>query len=414
MQISKLSAHKSHAQPSSVLAFIALFVLVALLAIPRTVAQPSYVAPPGDAPASAGPLAHLSAKVTRPNLAKAIKLVADWQLDRMPAIAQDDWTWAALYDGFMAIPDSVAGDKYKQAMLRIGEQLHWQPGPHVMLADDLAVGQMYLEQYFLHKDPKMLDPMRARLDKEMAIPESEWITTPVSWWDDSHYAQTPLWWWCDALFMAPPVFADMYKATGDPRYLAFMAHQWTLTTDLLYDRNVHLYSRDASFLELHGKNIYQFEKNPQKVFWSRGNGWVMGGIVRVLQKLPADSPYRPQFVKLLKQMSAEMLSIQGKDGLWRSSLLDPAAYPLPEISGSAFITYAMAYGVNHGILDRTTYWPAVKKAWAGMLKHVYADGRLGCIQPEAAAPGPYSKTSSYVYGVGAYLLAGSEIYQGVK
>ena len=77
-------------------------------------------------------------------------------------------------------------------------------------------------------------------------------------------------------------------------------------------------------------------------------------------------------------MSAEMLSIQSKDGLWRPGLLDADSYPLPEISGSAFITYAMAYGVNEGILDKATYWPAVQKAWAGMLSHVYADGRLGC------------------------------------
>ncbi len=95
-------------------------------------------------------------------------------------------------------------------------------------------------------------------------------------------------------------------------------------------------------------------------------------------------------------------------------MLDADAYPLPEVSGSAFIAYALAYGVNEGILDRATYWPAVEKAWAGMLTHVYADGRLGCIQPVGAAPGAYTETSSYVYGVGAYLLAGSEIYRTAK
>lgn len=140
----------------------------------------------------------------------------------------------------------------------------------------------------------------------------------------------------------------------------------------------------------------------------------MGGIVRVLSTLPKDSPLRPKFEDQLRQMSAAMLSIQGKDGLWRPGLLDADSYPLPEMSGSAFITYALAYGVNHGILDKATYWPAVLKAWVGMLSHVYADGRLGCNQPVGAAPGAYTETSSYVYGVGAYLLAGSEIYNAVK
>ena len=377
-----------------VLALAALFALLACSAA-NAQEKKAPVAAPGDTLTTPGPLAqNLSPKLDRRDLAKAMKLVADWQLSRMPAEAQVDWTWAALYDGFMAVPEKVAGDKYRKAMLGIADQLHWQPGPRVMHADDQAVGQMYMEQYFLHKDPKRMDAMRARLDTEIATPDP---TDP----------KRPLWWWCDALFMAPPVFADMAAATGDQKYLTFMDHEWDTTTALLYDRTKHLYFRDASYLDKH-------EKNGEPLFWSRGNGWVMGGIVRVLQKLPADSPLRPKYVALLKEMAAEMLAIQGKDGLWRPGLLDADAYPLPEISGSAFVTYALAYGVNEGILDRATYWPAVQKAWSGMLTHVYADGRLGSIQPVGAAPGAYGETSSYVYGVGAYLLAGSEIYRTAK
>ena len=357
-------------------------------------AQGREVATPGDSPADAGPIAHLSSKISRRDVARAMKLVADWQLNRLPATPQYDWTWAALYTGFMGVPEKIAGDTYKNAVMKIGDELNWQPGPRVMHADDQAVGQSYLGLYMIHKDPKMIGPMRARLDTEITTPESE-------------YGKTPLWWWCDALYMAPPVFADMSAATGDQKYLTFMDRQWVITTKLLYDPAAHLYSRDATFLDKH-------EKNGQKIFWSRGNGWVMGGIARVLQELPKDSPLRPKFENELRQMSAEMVSIQGKDGLWRPGLLDADSYPLPEISGSAFITYALAYGVNEGILDKATYWPAVERAWAGMLSHVYADGRLGCIQPVGAAPGAYTETSSYVYGVGAYLLAGAEIYRAAR
>jgi rhamnogalacturonyl hydrolase YesR len=361
--------------------------------MPCAQAQRAKVASPGDTLPTAGPLAqNLSAKFTRQDLAKAMKIVADWQLQRLPAEPQTDWTWAALYAGFMGVPDQVAGDKYKQAMMHLGDQLNWTPGPRVLHADDQAVGQTYLELYFLHKDKKMLDPMRARLDQQMATPDD---------------ANKPLWWWCDALFMAPPVYADMAKATGDKKYLDYMDHEWTITTNLLYDHNKHLYSRDATYLDKH-------EKNGEKIFWSRGNGWVMGGIVRVLKQLPKDSPLRPKYEALLKEMAAETLAIQGKDGLWQPGMLGGDAYPLPEVSGSAFITYALAYGVNEKILDRKTYEPAVHKAWAGLLTHVYADGRLGCIQPVGAAPGAFSETSSYNYGVGAYLLAGSEIYRTAK
>ena len=393
MQIRNFVQKMGSAISLPALAVTSLFLFSPLAIQTAHAQQKAPVATPGDSLPTPGPLAQgLSPKFTRADLAKAMKLVADWQLTRMPAQPQVDWTWAALYAGFMAVPEPVAGDKYKQAMRDIADKLDWQPGPRVEHADDQAIGQMYMEQYFIHKDKKMMDPMQARLDVEIATPDN-----PAK----------PLWWWCDALFMAPPVFADMAKATGDAKYLDFMDREWTITTDLLYDQNKHLYSRDASYLDKH-------EKNGEKIFWSRGNGWVMGGIVRVLQQLPKNSPLRPKYVALLKQMAAATLAIQSKDGLWRPGLLDADSYPLPEISGSAFIAYAMAYGVNEKILDRKTYWPAVQKAWAGMLTHVYADGRLGAIQPVGAAPGAYTATSSYNYGVGAYLLAGSEIYRTAK
>jgi rhamnogalacturonyl hydrolase YesR len=69
----------------------------------------------------------------------------------------------------------------------------------------------------------------------------------------------------------------------------------------------------------------------------------------------------------------------------------------------------MAWGINNGLLPRAKYEPVVKKAWAGMLRHIYADGRLGSIQPIDAQPGKFKASASYVYGVGGFLLAASEM-----
>jgi rhamnogalacturonyl hydrolase YesR len=113
-------------------------------------------------------------------------------------------------------------------------------------------------------------------------------------------------------------------------------------------------------------------------------------------------------------MADEIASIQRKDGLWGAGLLDPDSYPLPEVSGSAFFTYGFAYGINSGILDKKKYKPVVAKAWEGLVSHIYEDGRLGDIQPIGAAPGVFTATSSYVYGTGAFLLAGSEIEKMVR
>jgi rhamnogalacturonyl hydrolase YesR len=135
----------------------------------------------------------------------------------------------------------------------------------------------------------------------------------------------------------------------------------------------------------------------------------MGGLARTIEYLPKDDPARAKYVTQLQEMAARVAALQGADGLWRSGLLDPENYDLPEISGSALFTYGLAWGVNHGVLDAKVYRPVIEKAWAGMLKHVYADGRLGCIQQTGAEPAPFRPTSTYTYGVGAFLMAGSEI-----
>jgi rhamnogalacturonyl hydrolase YesR len=125
--------------------------------------------------------------------------------------------------------------------------------------------------------------------------------------------------------------------------------------------------------------------------------------------MPLDYPSRPKYVTQFQQMAMEIASLQGSDGLWRPGLLDAASYPLPENSGSAFYVYALAYGVKAGILDRATYLPVIERGWAGLVAHIYEDGRLGCIQPVGAAPGDYPATANYVFGTGAFLLAGSEV-----
>ena len=132
-------------------------------------------------------------------------------------------------------------------------------------------------------------------------------------------------------------------------------------------------------------------------------------LVKVLEIMPADYPSRPKYVQQFREMAAKVAEIQSPDGLWRSGLLDPDSYDNPEVSGSAFFTYAIAYGINEKILDRKTYLPVVERSWKGMLSHVYADGRLGSIQPIDGQPGKFKPSASYVYGVGGFLLAGSEM-----
>ncbi len=343
----------------------------------------------GDAPETPGPLAtDLSADLTHAAVRKAAKKVADWQLARVETTFSQQWTYAALYDGMLAASRATGDPRYRDAMVKMSQSFDWKllndRFPH---ADDMALGRTYLDLYRDHRDPVRLADTKAIMDRLIVRQDDP---------------QKLLLWWCDALFMAPPVLARLATITGDRRYLDYMDKEWWETSSSLYDPVEHLYFRDSRYFT-------QKQQNGQKIFWSRGNGWVMGAFVQVLNEMPSDYPTREKYIEQFKQMAARLAAIQGKDGLWRSGLLDPEAYDLPEISGSAFYTYAMAWGMRKGILDRKTFEPVVQRAWAGILAHIYADGRLGSIQPIDGQPGKFSASASYVYGVGGFLLAASEV-----
>ncbi|HEY4988549.1 MAG TPA: DUF4861 family protein, partial [Opitutaceae bacterium] len=122
-------------------------------------------------------------------------------------------------------------------------------------------------------------------------------------------------------------------------------------------------------------------------------------------------PDRARLERLFSDMSGKVLACQQPDGLWRASLLDPASYPLKEASGSGFFTYALAWGVNQGLLDRARFEPAVRRGWNALAGCVDTNGRLEHVQPIGADPKAFAADSTEVYGVGAFLLAGSEVYR---
>jgi unsaturated rhamnogalacturonyl hydrolase len=326
--------------------------------------------------------------------------VADWQLAHPSAHKPTDWTQGAGDAGMMALA-GISGDaKYRDAMLAMGETNQWKPGPRPYHADDQCVGQIYAELYLLYRDPKMLAPLRERFDAILSHPSD---ATNLDFSQPRGKA-SELWSWCDSLFMAPPAWVRLYAATGDDKYLNFVVTNWWRTTDYLYDTNEHLFFRDSTYFS-------KREANGQKVFWSRGNGWVMGGLVRVLQFLPMNSPERSRFEKLFAEMAEKILTCQQPDGLWRASLLDPDSYPLKETSGSGFYAYTLAWGVNQGLLDRAQFEPAVRKAWTALVACVDADGKLTHVQPIGADPKKFADDSTEVYGSGAFLLAGNEVYR---
>jgi unsaturated rhamnogalacturonyl hydrolase len=315
--------------------------------------------------------------------------VFDWQVAHPVEINERNanlWARAAFYAGVMSAGRATGDRRYAEQAARWAESRGWKLGERPRHADDHAPGQTYLELYMLKRDPRMIEHTRSVIDAMVAAPRPG----------------REDWWWCDALFMAPPVLARLYAVTGERKYLDSLDAMWWDTTDFLYDPAEGLYYRDKNF-------INKPNANGKKVFWARGNGWVMGGTVRVLEHLPRHHPTRARYVELLQTMAASVARAQGADGRWRPSLLDPSEAPVPETSGTGFFCYALAWGVNHRVLERKTYLPVIRKAWAGLVASVNEEGKLGWVQQIGLAPARVTADDNQEYGSGALLLAGSEL-----
>lgn len=320
-----------------------------------------------------------------PAIAACLDRAAQWQLAHATRYADTDWVNGVFYAGLSAWAEVSSDPRFRTELVAAGNRTAWRPGPDPYNADDQAVGQAYVEAYFRDPRPERIAPLRASFDHVLAHPKA-------------------LWYWCDALFMGPPAWARLTRATGEPRYLQYAVEFWTETTRRLYDPQEALYFRDESF-------VAQRSPTGRKIFWARGNGWVLAGLARLLSYLPADHPSRPALAGQFRAMVERVAVLQQADGLWRASLLDPELYADKEASGSAFFCYALAWGVNQALLDRARYEPVVWRAWTALADCLDDNGRLQHVQPIGAAPGNFPPDSTEPYGVGAFLLAGSEVYR---
>ena len=131
--------------------------------------------------------------------------------------------------------------------------------------------------------------------------------------------------------------------------------------------------------------------------------------VSLRKGVPDNDSRRADYEALLKEMSEKLRSLQQSDGFWRSSLTDPNAFTTPETSGTSFFCFAIAWGINHGVLDRATYLPVVTQAWGALGTAVSAEGRLGWVQAVGQEPGPSTADATKDYATGAFLLAGEQV-----
>ena len=334
-------------------------------------------------------------RVGSPCPALVMAEVNDHWIEEHPDPGDNQWARAAYFTGNMAAYEVLGDEAYLDYAGDWAGRNGWGLNRDVetRIADDHCAGQTYLALYEYAPDPIKIADITESVDL-MVAGEAR---------DD--------WSWIDALYMASPVFAQLGKVHRDPAYSDAMFEFYLDTRDGrgLYDPEAGLWFRDESYLFPEVTT-----PNGEKVFWSRGNGWVMGSLVRTLEHLPYRSPYRDEYVAMLQTMAAALAEVQRDDGFWNVSLLDPDDFGGRETSGTAFFAYGIAWGIDHGHLDRDTYLPVVEGAWLGLVEEaVHEGGRLGYVQDVGEAPDssqPVTYDSSADFGVGAFLLAGSQVH----
>ncbi|WP_018628830.1 glycoside hydrolase family 88/105 protein [Niabella aurantiaca] len=311
------------------------------------------------------------------------------------------WTRAVYYEGLMALYGIDRRKRYYDYAADWGEKHRWglRSGVGTKNADDQCCGQTYIDLYLIDKKEERIRDIKASIDGMVAA------------------ADNSAWSWIDALQMAMPVFARLGVLYKDPAYFDKMYRIYAYTKTQhggngLYNKADHLWWRDKDFVPPYK------EPNGEDCYWSRGNGWVLAALVRVLELLPAGDPHYKEYLQDYKDMAAALLKIQQPDGLWPVSLHDPSHFGGKEISGSSLFVYGFAWGVRKGILDRDTFLPAIARAWNTMVKDaVHKNGFLGYVQgtgkePKDGQPVTYNSVPDFEdYGLGCFLLAGSEVYR---
>lgn len=332
------------------------------------------------------------------------KVNRHWQKTHPPR-ARYGWTDAVYHAGNIEAFFLTGDEAYLAHSLAWAEHNQWkgakcddrtkwkrvygETDEYVLFADNQACFQTYADLNRIDPDPRKLRRAREVMEHQMSLPLDDF------------------WHWSDALFMGMPVMTKLYKATGDETYLRKLREYVEYADSIMYDDATGLYFRDAKY-------VWPKHKTPngKKDFWSRGNGWVLAGLAKVLQDLPKDCESRPFFLDKFRRMARAVAACQSPGGWWSRSLHDPEFAPGPESSGTALFLYGLAWGINNDALNGKEFRPVAEKAWKFLSETaLQPDGTVGYVQPigERAIPGErVDAKSTGSFGVGCFLLAACE------
>jgi unsaturated rhamnogalacturonyl hydrolase len=341
---------------------------------------------------------------SRADVIAAMNRVDDYWIDTHTDPGGNGWARATYFSGLMHHYRLTRERRLLDYGLAWGEQNAWGllGGTTTRNADNQCAGQAYLDLYEEAGGANKIAAIEASL--------SRMLTDQPDKNDD--------WWWVDALHMAMPPLVRLGQLRGNGQYWVKMYRLYHYCKRQRGIAGVHVQPGNLSESSAFWYRDQNFQvdgplsRSPggRPVHWSRGNGWVLAAHAKVLKVIPHNDKRGPEYIYTLQQLAAALRQAQQPDGFWYPNLTDPAHFGGPETSGTAFFAFGIAYGINAGLLDRAAYLPVVARAWNALTTTaIRADGLLGYVQPPGDRPAPASADRTEDFGVGAFLMAGSEI-----
>ncbi|MDE1175505.1 MAG: glycoside hydrolase family 88 protein [Edaphobacter sp.] len=339
-----------------------------------------------------------------------------------------DWTYeeGVLLDGIVAQWHATAnGDEFRYVKDAVdkyvgddGSIKGYRPKIHSL--DEIAMGRALLLVYRVTQQPKYYKAARYIHDQLADQPR----TASGGYWHKDVY---PNQMWLDGAYMAEPFRAAYAYTFHEPDDFDDITKQLLLMYGHMKDPKTGLLKHGWD----ESKTMPWADKNTglSPEVWGRAMGWYMMAMVDVLDWLPADHPQRPALIAALKDLSQSVVKYQDKTtGLWWQVMAyGPRKGNYPEASASCMFVYAIAKGVRKGYLPQslepsaTRGWKAIQRAFVKTAPN--GDLELdGTVKVGGLGGKPYrSGTFDYYVGektrvndakgIGAYLLAGSEMGQ---
>ena len=251
---------------------------------------------------------------------------------------------------------------------------------------------------------------------------ADYLTTPRTKAGGVSHRTETIEMWDDTIYMISMFLLEMYRYTGDEKYIDELLKQYLIHKEKLADKKwglwVHGYDDDNDDYKDRCCQLNWAQMTPERKsieFWGRGNGWVVMALADALNTVPAKSSSFKVFAKELKEITKSLPALQDKKtGMWYQLPIYPneqANYV--ESSCSAMFAYGITIGIQKKVLSKKTFLPVIEKAYTGLQQNATKqDGKYliptkvcegTCIGDRAYYFGRKTK-EGVNYAIGAYIM----------